>query len=101
MPNLAALRAAIFLLSTKNRWGGTQPRTAPPPPAVRGLRPAPHGCVFHALRCVPSRCVHAYCIYLRGRIVTGRNVTHEKRIRVGRGVSRSISTKGETQQKDN
>ena len=23
MPNLAALRAAIFLLSAKNRWGGT------------------------------------------------------------------------------
>ena len=24
------------------------------------LRPAPHGCVFRALRCDPSRCVHAY-----------------------------------------
>ena len=34
MPNLAALRAAIFLLSAKNRWGGTY---VPPPPAVRGL----------------------------------------------------------------
>ena len=33
MPNLAALRAAIFLLSAKNRWGGTYV----PPPAVRGL----------------------------------------------------------------
>ena len=29
MPNLAALRAAIFLLSAKNRWGGTY---VPPPP---------------------------------------------------------------------
>ena len=36
MPNLAALRAAIFLLSAKNRWGGGH-ICAPPPPAVRGL----------------------------------------------------------------
>ena len=42
-------------------------------------RPAPHGCVFHALRCDPPRCVHAYTI------VTDRNATHEERIRVGRG----------------
>ena len=34
MPNLAALRAAIFLLSAKNRWGGAH---MCPPPAVRGL----------------------------------------------------------------
>ena len=34
MPNLAALRAAIFLLSAKNRWGG---HICAPPPAVRGL----------------------------------------------------------------
>ena len=34
MPNLAALRAAIFLLSAKNRWGGAHMC----PPAVRGLR---------------------------------------------------------------
>ena len=33
------------------------------------------------MRCVPSRCVHAY---IRGRIVTERNATHEKRIHVGR-----------------
>ena len=30
MPNLAALRAAIFLLSAKNRWGGGT--YVPPPP---------------------------------------------------------------------
>ena len=40
MPNLAALRAAIFLLSAKNRWGGGG--TYVPPPAVRGLRPSLH-----------------------------------------------------------
>ena len=34
MPNLAALHAAIFLLSAKNRWGAHMC----PPPAVRGLR---------------------------------------------------------------
>ena len=37
--------------------------TPPPPLWRRGLmivRPAPHGCVFHASRRVPSRCVHAY-----------------------------------------
>ena len=39
MPNLAALRAAIFLLSAKNRWGGTY---VPPPPAVRGLKEIVH-----------------------------------------------------------
>ena len=33
MPNLAALRAAIFLLSAKNRWGAHMC-----PPAVRGLK---------------------------------------------------------------
>ena len=33
MPNLAALRGAIFLLSAKNRWGAHMC----PPPAVRGL----------------------------------------------------------------
>ena len=32
MPNLAALRAAIFLLSAKNRWGGTY---VPPPGRAR------------------------------------------------------------------
>ena len=40
MPNLAALRAAIFLLPAKNRLGGTYV----PPPAVRGLiNPRPAG----------------------------------------------------------
>ena len=38
MPNLAALRAAIFLLSAKNRWGGGH--ICAPPPAVRGLIPS-------------------------------------------------------------
>ena len=32
MPNLAALRAAVFLLSAKNRWGGTY---VPPPGRAR------------------------------------------------------------------
>ena len=27
---------------------------------VRLTHPAPHECVLHALRCVPSRCVHVY-----------------------------------------
>ena len=36
MPNLVALRAAVFLLSAKNRWGA--PMCPPPPPAVRGLK---------------------------------------------------------------
>ena len=39
MPNLAALRAAIFLLSAKNRWGGAH---MCPPPAVRGLNICPY-----------------------------------------------------------
>ena len=34
MPNFAALRAAVFQLSTKNLRGGGYP----PPPSVRGLR---------------------------------------------------------------
>ena len=46
------------------------------------LRPAPHGCVFHALRCVAIR--HDASMHIRGRIVTDRNGTDEKRIRVGR-----------------
>ena len=37
MPNVAALHAAIFLLSAKNRWGA---HMCPPPPAVRGLKPS-------------------------------------------------------------
>ena len=49
------------------------------------LTPAPHGCVFHALRCVTSRCVHVP-IPMHGRIVTDRNATHEKRIRVRRAL---------------
>ena len=43
------------------------------------LRPAPHGCVFHALRS------HDASTYMQGRIVTDRDATHEKRVRVGRG----------------
>ena len=29
---------------------------------LSGLRPAPHGCVFHALRCVPSRLDASRCV---------------------------------------
>ena len=35
MPNFAALRAAVFQLSTKNLRGG---RISAPPPSVRGLK---------------------------------------------------------------
>ena len=49
--------------------GSTQPdstRTNPThdafeePISWQPYGPPPHGCVFHALRCDPSRCVHAY-----------------------------------------
>ena len=36
MPNLAALRAAIFLLSAKNRWGGAH---MCPPGRARDMLP--------------------------------------------------------------
>ena len=40
----------------------------------RRLKPAPHGCVSHALRCDPSRCVHVYtiCMDVSRRIATQR-----------------------------
>ena len=46
------------------------------PPLFYGLGSAPHGCVFHALRCDPSRCV-MYNMYMHGRFVTERYGTHE------------------------
>ena len=45
MPNLAALRAAIFL-SAKNRWGEAY-MCPPPPPAVRGYK-------AHSTRATPT-----------------------------------------------
>ena len=33
-------------------------------PAFARLRPVPHGCIFHPLRCVSSRCVHINAIYM-------------------------------------
>ena len=54
----------------------------------QGLTPAPHGCVFHALRCDPSQCVHA-CTWTY-RDGSQRNAMHEKRIRVGRALADEI-----------
>ena len=71
MPNLAALRAAIFLLSAKNRWGHI---CAPPPPAVRGLR-------------------KLFTYGIRGRMgvfIQNFLADHHFRVRVGNHLSRSF-----------
>ena len=58
MPNLAALRAAVFLLSAKNRWGGGH--LCAPPPAVRGLRMSQQCTVHTTAHSEQSACSYVY-----------------------------------------